>query len=561
MNTNQYLSQAIKEINKQGDKLISLAIVLYFFTGLFLATFYDTWLVAVGVGLSCTIAYFITKYLLPDKNWHHYVASSVFSIFMAQFIYQMHGMFEMHFWAFVAAALMIIYQNWKLYIPLSLIILGHHASFAYLQFSGMSEIYFTQSQYMDLTTFLFHGTLAVLIIGICGAWSYKFFQQTKESAVIREELSSQLDLVNENISFAESISSGEYNLSREIAEHDALGNALGKMQFGLKEARERETEEKFINQGLAFVNEILRKYQANEDELCNNLLSNLVKYLKINQGAIFLLDENQETPHLKLAACYAYDRKKYIDKQIAIGQGLVGQCYLERDAIYMTDIPQGYTYITSGLGDATASSLLLVPLMYNEKVVGVIELASLHTMDEITRNFVTKIAENIAASLISTQSNVQTKVLLEKAQEQADLMAAQEEEMRQNMEEIQATQEQMNLHERRSKAIFEKMNGAVLTCDLQNMIEQVNPAAEKLIGYRNEELVGKPLQVVFDEPLNRNLVENQLSMFNLSQTKSPIVMHVEASSTGDMYVITLEQSAKAPAEKTQKQSESVAILK
>lgn len=92
---------------------------------------------------------------------------------MAQFIYQMHGMFEMHFFAFIGSAILITYQNWKLQIPMAVVVVVHHAIFAYLQFSGTQGIYFTQLDYMDLGTFAVHGFLALVIFFLCGVWSYQ----------------------------------------------------------------------------------------------------------------------------------------------------------------------------------------------------------------------------------------------------------------------------------------------------------------------------------------------------------------------------------------------------
>ncbi|MNX95891.1 Stage II sporulation protein E (SpoIIE) [compost metagenome] len=91
---------------------------------------------------------------------------------MAQYIYQMHGMFEMHFTAFIGSAILITYQNWKLQIPLAIGVLLHHAILGYLQFIGYDDIYFTQEDYMDLQTFLIHGCLASVIFLISGVWAY-----------------------------------------------------------------------------------------------------------------------------------------------------------------------------------------------------------------------------------------------------------------------------------------------------------------------------------------------------------------------------------------------------
>ena len=154
-----------------------------FIFGIFIALFYDTWLVAFAVGGLCLAAYYISKKMLPESDLYQYVLSSTSAIFSAQFIYQMHGMAEMHFWVFICSTILIIYQNWKLQIPLIAIVVVHHGSFAYLQYAGYKEIYFTQLDYMDLTTFIFHGVLATCVCAVSAYWSYTIHNRTIQDAV------------------------------------------------------------------------------------------------------------------------------------------------------------------------------------------------------------------------------------------------------------------------------------------------------------------------------------------------------------------------------------------
>lgn len=184
-----------RETYAKADKLIEPVLGIMFCFGIFLAFFYDTWFVGLGVGSLGVVAYYATKFLLPKSNAYHYVASAVFAIFAAQYIYQMHGMAEMHFWVFISATILILYQNWKLQLPLITIVLIHHAVFAYLQYKGYKEIYFTQLDYMELTAFLFHGLLASCVCVVAGVWGHMFHTRTikdalnyKELALIKSEL-------------------------------------------------------------------------------------------------------------------------------------------------------------------------------------------------------------------------------------------------------------------------------------------------------------------------------------------------------------------------------------
>ncbi len=184
-------SQQVKE---RSDKLVNYFLIYFFISGLVLAPFYDTWLIAFGVGGFSLFAYYYIKATMPDSIMYQYVLGVVLGIFMAQGIYQMHGMFEMHFVAFIASAILITYQNWKLQIPLVVVVVIHHAGLAYLQNMGIKGAYFTQLEGVELTSFIIHIILAALIFFICGLWSYLLkkyskiqVEQTREMGKMEKE--------------------------------------------------------------------------------------------------------------------------------------------------------------------------------------------------------------------------------------------------------------------------------------------------------------------------------------------------------------------------------------
>src|ERR1044072_1792808 len=121
------------EVKKRSDRLMNYFLISFFFSGLILAFYFDTWTIAVGMGGLCVLAYYTAKLALPDSNLYQYVLGTVLGLFMAQYIYQMHGLFEMHFFAFIGSAILITYQNWKLQIPLVIVVVAHHSLFGYLQ--------------------------------------------------------------------------------------------------------------------------------------------------------------------------------------------------------------------------------------------------------------------------------------------------------------------------------------------------------------------------------------------------------------------------------------------
>ncbi len=452
--TEQEKKGVFYSINKKSDSIMAYALAIYFVFGAGLAFVYDTYLIAFGVGGFCLAAYFFTKTLLPKNTAHHYVLSAVLAIFSAQFIYQMHGMFEMHFFFFVGSALLITYRNWKIIIPLLLITVIHHATFAWLQYSGLKEIYFTQLEYMDLQAFVFHVVLAGVIIGICGFWSYDLGQSTLAEATKNNLLQKQVNNAVNNIAFAEEISKGNLDVNYALLdEHDELGKSLMKMRENLKIASEREQSEKFITVGITRIGDIIRQYGEDTKQLADEFVKELVKYTGLNQGGLFLLEKEGSEEYLNLAACYAFDRKKFLENKVDIGEGLVGQCFLEGEPIYLTEVPANYIRITSGLGDAAPRAVYIVPIKTQEEVVGIIELASFNELKEFEKQFINKAAENIASAIVSARTTQRIKTLLEESQLQAEQMRAQEEEMRQNMEELQATQEELERKARHPMAI------------------------------------------------------------------------------------------------------------
>lgn len=200
--TDDEVGDLYKSIYSKADKLTEGVLYLMFGFGIVIAFFYDTWLIAVGVGGLCMAAYFITKRLLPSSNMYQYVLSAISAIFAAQYIYQMHGMAEMHFWVFISSTILIIYQNWKLQIPLIVIVIIHHGSFAYLQYIGYNEIYFTQLAYMDLTAFFFHGVLATCVCLVAGIWSVNIRNRTLHDAQnikMMTKLQSELQATGEEL--------------------------------------------------------------------------------------------------------------------------------------------------------------------------------------------------------------------------------------------------------------------------------------------------------------------------------------------------------------------------
>lgn len=243
-------------------------------------------------------------------------------------------------------------------------------------------------------------------------------------------------------SFAVAIGNGDYNNDLKLTRvGDDMSRALLEMRENLMQTSVEEKQRNWAVSGLARFADIIRS-QTDLKSLGDSIISEMVKYTSSNQGALFIVeDEDTDDPFLKMTACYAWDKKRFINKEIRPGQGLTGECWQEGEPIFMTHIPQDYVHITSGLGEATPGCVFISPLKVNNKIYGILELATFKPYQEHEREFVIKVSENIASAIFNAKVNEQTQQLLEQSQQQAEDMKASEEELRQNMEELQATQE------------------------------------------------------------------------------------------------------------------------
>jgi methyl-accepting chemotaxis protein len=462
----------LSDLNRKADRKLEIVLVCYFLFGVFLCFFYDTWLVGFGVGFLNLILYFGTKQLFPEKEIHRYIASLTLGIFMAQFIYQMHGMFEMHFTALIAIIALVPHQNWKLFLPATIFIVVHHASFAYIQYLGVvndveayRQIYFTQLEYMDLQTFIFHAGLVVIFVFLAVLHTIELEKESRAKAGDIAKMESNQVIMDKNIGFATDITNGEYDKEYNLHEGDKMGEALVNMRDSLIESSRRERKDRFINVGIAEVSNIIRDYSSNQQELAERIVAYLVKYLEVNQGGLFMIQTEGDREYLELKGMFAYNRKKFMQKQIEIGQGLVGQCYLEKEYIYLREIPEEYVEITSGLGDSTPTDLLLIPLKSNEQVTGVMEFASFKPFEDFHIEFLEKVGESLAAAISNLKTNATVKNLLEESQQQTEQLQAAEEEMRQNMEELEATQEESNRKTLEMEAYIGALNNSVATIE------------------------------------------------------------------------------------------------
>ncbi len=241
-----------------------------------------------------------------------------------------------------------------------------------------------------------------------------------------------------------------YTIFKSSTDNDILGNSLLKMRDQLREVAAEEDKRNWVTEGISKISDIIRNNSISLEILSDTFLLSLVEYVGAVQGGIFLTKINEqdtENVHLYLISHYAYNQKKYTQKNITIyGQyadTLIGQAYLEGEKILLKEIPDNYLVINSGLGEEKPSNLLLMPIKINKEIEGILEISFFSEIDNYKINFVERICQVLASSLVSVRSSIITKQLLTGFQQQTKQLKNQEDIMRQSMKELASTQEEM----------------------------------------------------------------------------------------------------------------------
>ena len=324
-----------------------------------------------------------------------------------------------------------------------------------------------------------------------------------EFNLLANETNILLQNLKKKIELMKSIGPEEKNKpDPSFGSEDILGSQLNELALKLETRQEKDESLKladdlrsWITEGHALFNEIFRSGRENEVELAYSLIKNLVAYIGGTAGSMFLLnaDETNKT-WLYRAATYAFDRRKFIESTIELGEGLVGTCAIEKQTIFLTKIPESYSsIISSGLGEAPARCLLLVPLIIDKEIFGVIELASFKILGDFEINFAEQLAENIATSLNAVRNNQKTRQLLDQSRQQAKQMEEQEEEMRKSMTQLQNAQKESLTRETEINGLMTAINASSLVAELSlnGRFAHINDKFILLLDSPKENILGK----------------------------------------------------------------------
>jgi CheY-like chemotaxis protein/HAMP domain-containing protein len=240
----------------------------------------------------------------------------------------------------------------------------------------------------------------------------------------------------------------EGDLTRQVSveakgEMDALKENVNQMIANLRETTERNAEQDWLNSNLARFSGMMQG-QRDLQTVSRLIMSELTPLVGAGYGAFFLADEVDGEPVLQLIASYGYKTRKKVSNRYKLGESLVGQAALERQGILITEPPEDYVKVASGLGEAAPKNIVVMPVLFEDQVMAVVELASFHPFSDVQRAFLDQLGETIGIVLNTIQATMRTEDLLRQSQtltlelqERSEELVAQQEELKRANSELE----------------------------------------------------------------------------------------------------------------------------
>ncbi|MCP4695321.1 MAG: response regulator [Gammaproteobacteria bacterium] len=255
-----------------------------------------------------------------------------------------------------------------------------------------------------------------------------------------------------------------------------IKNALEATAAQLGEATAKNTREAWLKSGQAQLNEQTSGEQ-NTKKLAEKIINFLTPYVGAHVGAFYLAEEKEEQA-LKMFASHAYLWRKSADNAFKLGEGIVGQAGFEQKMFLITEPPEDYIHIQSGLGESTPGMILVIPFLYENALKGVIELASFKAFTEIQLEFIKQAMPAVGIAVNTAESRTKMQGLLEQSQAQSEELQIQQEKMQQTNEALQKQSQEMQEQQEKLRQNNE---------ELQSQQEEMQSQQEEL-RQTNEEL-------------------------------------------------------------------------
>lgn len=270
--------------------------------------------------------------------------------------------------------------------------------------------------------------------GTMGIWK----TLTENVNQLAQNLTTQVRSISE---VASAVTKGDLTRTIRVeakGEVEALKDTINQMIANLRATTLRNQETDWLKSNLAKFTQMLQG-QKDLNALTNRILSELAQVVAAHYGAFYILrqDDKSEPPLLSLYAGYAYKDEKHLMREFRMGEGLVGQCAVEKERILLTNVPSNYIKIGSGLGKAKPANVVILPVLFENNVKAVIELASFDTFSQTHLDFLSQLTESIGIVLNTIEANTRTEGLLIQSQSLASELKIQQEELRRTNDELQ----------------------------------------------------------------------------------------------------------------------------
>jgi len=270
--------------------------------------------------------------------------------------------------------------------------------------------------------------------GASGIWK----NLTENVNQLAQNLTTQVRSISE---VASAVTKGDLTRTIRVeakGEVEALKDTINQMISNLRETTLRNQEQDWLKSNLAKFGQMLQG-QRDLKTVTQKILSELARVVSAHFGAFYILkqDEDQQEVKLNLFAAYGYRSEKNIPTEFAIGEGLVGQVAFEKERIILSNVPANYIRINSALGKAKPANVIILPVLFENNVKAVIELASLDSFSDTHLDFLSQLTESIGIVLNTIEANTRTEELLSQSQSLASELKVQQEELRRTNDELQ----------------------------------------------------------------------------------------------------------------------------
>ncbi|MDX2306213.1 MAG: PAS domain S-box protein [Microscillaceae bacterium] len=546
------IREALEDVYKRGNSILTGFLILHFFLGLSFVYFFEaSWGIYLSIGTSILVLFFLCEYYYPYKFLTRVFAGVSLLIFVLLYIIILRGYPEARFFFFTSFTILIVYQDWKALWPSALLFLIQIVFFAlaasYPKFlpdyipheykDAILNMVTDDSQGILLAHFktklMLYVGIICLQVTLTGLWAHFLRRQTISEVLDKQSLlTKQIEIEQANTQLEdnvrkktrelqealESTQANEEELRQNMEELHATQEEMENqrkillenqklmkaVEIELRERQSKMERSQWLESNLSRFDDVMRlNYDKNLEDFSDIIMLHLAELMGATQGAFYVYDEENDS--LNMTGGYACTPQSVKKAQFRSGEGVLGQIIKTKKRIELNDLPDESAYIESALTKVKNKSVIIEPLLYNEDVQGVIEIALLSSLDDIQLEFLKRLAKNIASMLQSIRGILRTQKLLVQSQDIASKFQSNARELEKTKLEVEKKAFEF---QSQFKAIDRSM--LVIECSVEGDILRANENFLKLSKYNLDELEGKHQSIFLDENYVKSTAFNQL---------------------------------------------------